>query len=224
MENITFSFASQPGWLVAILIIVLGLLAAGIARLVFSRLLLWLRFNQLCAKTGACEFLKKGEVAYSPSELVGRGLFWAILIGIFLEAARALDISGVTEFRNRVAAALPSLFSAILVLVVGLIVISFLSGFVRTVTRNAGSLYANLWSRFTRWIGIILVLAMAFEQAEIHGAVLSGVIQISIAAIAFGLALAFGLGCKDIARQAMERLIADMKERHRDITKSDMEG
>jgi hypothetical protein len=102
--------------------------------------------------------------------------------------------------------------------------IAFLAGFVRTVTRNAGSPYANLWSRITRWVGVVLVLAMAFEQAEIRGSILAGAIQILIAAFAFGMALAFGLGCKDIARNAMERMLANLKERHRDASKTDLEG
>jgi hypothetical protein len=224
MENMNDYISVLPGWIIAAIVIVFGWLTAGAARFIASKVLTLLRFNQLCVRTGACEFLRKGEVAYTPAQLVGRGFYWVILILAFLEAARLLDIGVATEFRMRVAAALPSLLSALLVLIVGLMVITFLAGFVRTVTRNAGSSYANLWFRLTRWVGVTLVLAMAFEQAEIRGSILAAVILIVVAAFAFGLALAFGLGCKDMARQAMEKMVADMKERHRDATKSDMEG
>lgn len=224
MENMNTYISALPGWIIAVIVIAFGWLTAGAARFIVAKVLTLLRFNHLCARTGACEFLRKGEVAFTPSELVGRGLYWVLLIWSFLEAARLLDIGVATEFRMRVAAALPSLLSALLVLIVGLMVITFLSGFVRTVTRNAGSSYANLWFRLTRWVGVILVLAMAFEQAEIRGSILAAVILIVVAAFAFGMALAFGLGCKDIARHAMEKIIADMKERHREASKSDMEG
>jgi hypothetical protein len=224
MENLNVYVSALPGWLIAAIVVAVGWLAAGAARFVVARLLALLHFNQLCERTGACDFLRKGEVGFSPAELAGRGLYWVVLIGVFLEAARLLDIGVANEFRHRVVAALPALLSAGLVLAVGLIVTAFLSGFVRTVTRNAGSPYADLWSRITRGVGVVLVLAMAFEQAEIRGSILAGVIQIVIAAFAFGMALAFGLGCKDMARNAMERLIADMKERHRDASKSDLEG
>ena len=224
MENINAYMAVMPGWVIAAIVIALGWLTAHAGRFIVTRLLTLLRFNHLCARTGACEFLRKGEVSYTPSELIGRGLYWVLLIWAFLEASRLLDIAVATEIRLRVAAALPSLLSALLVLMVGLMVITFLSGFVRTVTRNAGSSYANLWFRLTRWVGVILVLALAFEQAEIRGSILAAVILIMVAAFAFGMALAFGLGCKEMARQVMEKLIADMKERHRDASKSDMEG
>lgn len=224
MENWSVYLSELHGWMIATIVVAIGWLAASVARFVVSRLLALLHFNQLCEKTGAGDFLRKGEVALSPSALAGRGLYWVMLIGVFLEAARLLDIGVATEFRHRVIAAIPAVLSAVLVLAVGLIVTAFLSGFVRTLTRNSGSPYANLWARVTRWIGVVLVVAMAIEQAEIHGSILAGVIQIIVAAIAFGMALAFGLGCKDMARDTMERLIAGIRERHKDASKSDMEG
>lgn len=224
MQVVNAYLSALPGWLIAAIVIAIGWLVAGVARFIVARLLALLHFNQLCERTGACDFLRKGEVAFSPAELVGRGLYWVVLIGVFLEAAHLLDIGVAVELRQRVVAAIPALLSAMLVLAVGLIVVAFLSGFVRTLSRNAGSPYANLRSRITRWAGTILVLALAVEQAELRGSVLAGVLYIVIAALALGMALAFGLGCKDMARNAMEKLIADLKERHRDASKSDLEG
>lgn len=224
MENLYVYLSELPKWLVALMFITAGWLTAILARFLIARVLAILHFNKLCERTGACEFLRKGEVAFSPAQLTGRGAYWLILIGTFLEAARLLDIGVITLFRQRVVATFPAMLSAILVLTIGLLAVAFFSGFVRTVTRNAGSPYANLWARITRCVGVILVLATTIEQAGIHGSILAGVIQIALAAIAFGMALAFGLGCKDMARIAMEKLVAELKDRHRDASKSDMEG
>ena len=224
MGNLYAYLSALPGWLIAMIVVTAGWLSAILLRCLVSRLLALLRFNHLCERTGASDVIRKGGVAFSPSQLTGRGLYWLVLIAAFLEAARLLDIGVVTEFRQRVVAGLPAVLSAALVLTLGLLAVSFLSGFVRTVTRNAGSPYATLWSRITRCVGVVLVLAVTLEQAEIRGSIIAGVIQIVIAAIAFGMALAFGLGCKDMARNAMEKLVAEMKDRHREASKSDMEG
>lgn len=224
MQELTEIFSSLPGWAIAAIIVVVGWPAAGLARFIMSNMMRLMHFNQFCDRTGVCDFLRKGEVPHSPSDMVGIGVYWVILVAVFLEAARILDIGAADQFRHRVIAALPGVLSGILVLAVGLILVAFLAGFVRTLTRNAGSLYANLWSRTTRWLGIMLVLAVALEQTEIRGSILAGVIQIVIAAFAFGMALAFGLGCKDMARNAMERLISDLRDRHKARPRSDMEG
>ncbi|MFO7534233.1 MAG: hypothetical protein R6X19_00875 [Kiritimatiellia bacterium] len=224
MEILFDHLSAVPNWLVAVFLLIAGGLAATVARLLIVRLLQLLRFNHLCDRLGATDFLRTGGVSNPPAELVGRGISGLLLIGIFLEAARILDISAIHELRQRAAAALPALLSALLVLAVGLMVVAFLAGFLRTVVRNAGNPYANLWARIARWTGAILVLALALEQADIRGTILPGVIQIVIAAFAFGMALAFGLGCKEMARHAMERLVADLKERHREDPKPDLEG
>jgi len=218
------TLSDMPSWILAILVIVVGWAIAAFARFIVANSLRLFHFNQFCDRIGVCEALRKGEVTPSPAELAGRGLHWLILIAALLEAARLLDIRAAVELRHRAVAAIPAFSSAVLVLAVGLMVVAFLAGVVRTLSRNAGSPYANLWSRATRWTGTTLVLALAVEQAEIRGSVLAGVMYIVIAAVAFGMALAFGLGCKDMARNAMEKWIADIKERHRESSKSDLEG
>jgi hypothetical protein len=224
METMLTHLLPLPHWLAAAVILILGGLTSILMRLVVVRLLRLLRFNHLCDRSGAADFLRKGGFTFPPAELVGRGVSGLILIVVFLEAARILDIAAIYELRLRASSALPAILSAGLVLIVGLMAVGFLAGFLRTVTRNAGNPYANLWARIARWTGTIIVCALALEQAEFRGTMLPGVIQIIIAAFALGAALAFGIGCKDLARKAMEKLIADLKEKHRDVSKPDLEG
>lgn len=224
MGNINDWLSSLPAWLIGVIFIAVGWMVAVVVEILFAKLLKIFNFNRLCDRLGMCDFLRKGEVSLTPAKLVGRGAYWVIIISVMLEAARLLDIGAAAELRQRAVSMIPALLSAALVLAVGLIFVTFLSVFVRTLSRNAGSPYANLWSRVTRWAGTALVLAIALEQVEIGGSVLLGVLYIVIAAIALGMALAFGLGCKDIARNAMEKWIADLKERHRESSSPDMEG
>lgn len=224
MQVLDAYLSAVPGSLLAVLAVVACWLVASLAQVVVARLLRLFRFNRFCDRIGVCDILRKGEVERLPGELVGRGVYWVVVICGLLKAAQLLDIRVAAELKQRAVAAIPAFASAALVLAVGLIVVAFLSGVVRTLSRNAGSPYANLWARITRWTGATLVLVLAIEQAEIRGSVLAGVLYIVIAALALGMALAFGLGCKDMARKAMEKWIANVKERHRDLSSPDMEG
>jgi hypothetical protein len=224
MQPLSHYLPAVSGWLNTVIVIGGGWLIARVLCSVTARALRLFHFNQFCERLGVGEVLRKGEVALTPSELVGRGLYWVILLAALIEAARLLDIGPAVALRQQIVAAIPAFASAVLVLAAGLIVVSFLAGVVRTLSRNAGSPYARLWARITRWAGATLVVALAIEQARIRGSVLAGVLYIIVAAFALGMALAFGLGCKDMARSAMERLIADLKERHREDSQSDLEG
>jgi hypothetical protein len=70
----------------------------------------------------------------------------------------------------------------------------------------------------------VLVLSLALEQLNLSRSLLTSLFQILFAAAAFGTALAFGLGCKDIARDAMLRFLRNLREKERAEKGSDLEG
>ena len=224
MEKIISFYSLLPHWLSAIILLVSAFLIATLLRLIATKAINLFRLSRLFDRTGVTEFLRKGEVKLTPAQLTGSIIYWLVLIAAFLKAAQILDMTTVIQFRKNIGANLPSFLSGGFVLAVGLILVNFIAGFVRTVSRNEGSPYANLWSRITKWVGTIIVIAIALEQANVRGSVLAIILQVIIAALAFGTALAFGLGCKDIARNAMEKFINYLKERHTDMSKSDLEG
>ncbi|MFA5645483.1 MAG: hypothetical protein WDA18_03905 [Candidatus Ratteibacteria bacterium] len=213
----------SPIGLVALLVIVTGWILAWITRILLTSLLELFQFNKLSVRLGIHEFLKKGEVSRSASELTGRFVYWLILMVTFLKAANLLDNEVSTELHRQTIAAIPAFISALLILAVGLIAIFFLAGFVRTLVRNAGNPYANLWFQITRGIGVTLVLIFAIEQTRVQSMVITGIFFILFAAAAFGTALAFGLGSREIAGTAMQQWLEELKERHRDLSQPDMD-
>lgn len=224
MECIKDFCSTMPAWLLALGVVLIGWLTAAILRSVATKTLALLPLQHFFDRTGVSTFLRKGEVQHTPAQLFGRAIFWVVLISAFLCAAMILDVVVLEQLRQRLTANLPAILAAGFVLVVGLLIVKFAAGFVRTVVRNEGSPYADLWARITKWAGTILVLAVAFEQSEIRGSFLATTLQVIIAAVAFGTALAFGLGCKDIARTAMEKFLRYLRERHTDRSKPDLEG
>ena len=72
--------------------------------------------------------------------------------------------------------------------------------------------------------GYILVAGLALTQVDLGRTLISTMVQILFAAVAFGLALAFGLGCKDLARDAASRWLQNLREKRRSDGRSDLEG
>lgn len=216
-------WAAMPGWLAALAILVAGRLLAGAVRFAAGRALERARFDGLCDKMGLSEFLRKGDVSYTPSRLAGMAAYWAILLLALLAAFHQMGVAVAMNLARRLEAVLPALVTAAGVLVFGLIAVFFLAKVARTLARNAGFAFSDLLYKTIRWIGVFLVLGMAVEQLGLDVRFLLDTARIMVAAAAFGLALAFGLGCKDIARDAMRKFIDNMKESGRS-SKSDLEG
>jgi hypothetical protein len=212
------TFAAIPITLVA------GWLCALLVRFLLSRFLALVRLDRLSEKTGAAEFLKKGGVERSASSLAGTLAYWIVLLLTFFSISKMLDIGVVNSFSAVLLASVPSLLAALLIVVIGLILISFVSNFVLTVARNAGSLNATLLARIVRYVGKALVIVIALEELGLGKTIISVMIELLFGAVAFGLALAFGLGCKDMARLWMERFVRSLKEREGGGQKPDLEG
>ncbi len=215
---------SLPSGVIALLILLAGWLLAVVLRLILWRLLDLVRFNKLCDRVGISEFLRKGQVSHGPSRLVGYIAYWSALLVTLLQISRVLDIKVVTSFSQRLADIVPGILAGAFIGVIGLVVVAFIGNFVMTVARNAGFPHAALLSRVVKIAGYIIVAGLALTQVDLGRTLINSMVQILFAAVAFGLALAFGLGCKDIARDAATRWLQNLREKRRSDGRSDLEG
>lgn len=214
-EALDSFWGSLPRPVAAAIVLLAGWALAVFTRFILTRILVATKFDKMSEKTGFGEFLRKGGVGLSPSKLVGKIAFWAALIVTFVLASKALDIAAVNEISRRIFESMTSWLAALLIIVVGAIIVSFLSNFVLTIARNAALENSRLLAKSIKWAGNILVAALALDQIGLGRSIISGMLGIVFSAVALGLALAFGLGCKDMARDAMQGFIQNLREKGR---------
>jgi hypothetical protein len=228
MENIREAVEAFRGALPAPLAaagaLLLGWLAAVAARFVASRLLALLRFDRVSERAGLSDFLRKGGSSRKPSALAGTIAYWAVLLVGLYEASKALDPRIAEALAERAIGLLPSAVAALLVAVLGAVLVSFLANFAMTIARNAGSPHAALISRCIKVGGYLVVATVALEEAGFGKTALSSIFMILFGALAFGLAIAFGLGGKDMARDALQKFARNLRERERGSKGPDLEG
>lgn len=223
-ETLVGLWEALPSAVAAALVLLSGWLAALLLRLLVSGLLGLLRFDRLSERAGLAEFLRKGAVTYSPSKLAGAIAYWIVILAALYRAALELDVGIAAALADKAKGLLPSLLAAVFVAVVGAILVSFLANFTLTIARNAGTPHAPLISRSIRATGDILVVSLALEQLGLGGTVLSTLLVILFAAVALGLALAFGIGGADLAKGALQNLLRNLRERARSDKGGDLEG
>ncbi len=192
------------------------LIGWGIAKLIEAiivKVLKLARLDTLSEKAKVSTFLAKGGVKYTLSELLGVLVYWIIMLSIMVAALNALQWTVAAELLNKLVLFIPNIIVAIFVLVIGMFVSTGLYGVVRTTAGNAGIGQAKMLAQITQVIVIIFSVAIALEQLNIGRLIIASVVQITLAAIGLGLALAFGLGCKDIAGKFMSELVNKLKGR-----------
>jgi len=208
----------------ALLILAGGLLAANLIR-IFCRLALRImRFDRICHRIGFTEFLRKGGIHYTPTGLIGNLVFWAAILTVFLEVSKQLNLHLITAVYSRFGNIVPGLIAAALILLTGWILFEFLANFAVTLARNAGILHAELLGQAIRYMGLLLLIILALGQVEIGTGVLGLMLLVFFSGLCLAFALAFGLGCQDMARDLMQKILTNLREQSRQGKSSDLEG
>ncbi len=212
-EMLTRVGAFIPRLIGVLLVLILGWLLAKLIETAIIRILKLVRLDTLSEKSGANNFLAKGGIKYTLSELIGVLVYWIMMLIVIITALNALQWTVAAELLNRVVAYIPNVIASIVILVIGMFVSTVLAGVIRTATGNAGIKQSRLLGQITQVVVIIFAIVIALEQLNIGRIIIASAVQIILAALGLGLAIAFGVGCKDIAGKYMAELINRMKEK-----------
>jgi hypothetical protein len=140
---------------------------------------------------------------------MARAVFWLVLALGLLVALTALDATMPSQFAVSVFQYLPNVLAAMAIFVVGTLLARFLA---RAALINAVNMQihaARLLSIGVKWLILVLTAAMAMEQLRIGGQILLLAFGILFGGIVLTLALAVGLGSKDVVTRSLERQIRE---------------
>jgi hypothetical protein len=205
-----------PRMIVMLIIAFIGWVIAYLFKLLVRSILRLTKFSRLSENSGATELLKQAALP-SSTELLSRFIFWVAWVGFILLGVSVLGIVGLQEYISRFFLFLPRLFVSLVILFFGLLAASFFSRAVLLAAVNANFRSSRLLSISIRIIISIFALSMVFEVLGVAEQTMLIAFGIVFGAVMLGLAIAFGLGGKDLARDFLEkRLIAGKKEERED--------
>ena len=201
-----------PTLLGAIVILVIGWIIAKFVEAVVVRALKAARLDVVSDKAGVANMLAQGEIKWTLSELLGVIVYWVVILSVLAAAMNALNLTVASDLLSKLVAYIPNIIIAIFVLVLGSFLASFVAGIVRTAASNAGVGSAKLMGKITQVVLIVFAVIIAIEQLNIATAFIAFAVNIILASIGLAIALAFGLGCKDIAAKAMSDALNKIKK------------
>lgn len=167
------------------------------------RALVWVKFDDRFARTRVAADWTPSN---TPTEIVARGSFWAcVLLGLIIGVS-AFDASYATGAPIPISL-LPYLthaVGAILLLIGGTLIARFLARSVLISAVNAQLQYARFLSLGVKWLVLVLTAAMVLDHLEIGGAIVELAFGILFGGIVLTLALAVGLGSRDLVSRSLE--------------------
>jgi len=205
-HRVLFKLASFLPGLLALLVavILLAIIGAAVAA-VLRRILTSAKFDERMARNAA-DTISDWSPAGSPTLLVARIAFWACVILGFIIGISAFDASSNgSQISTFLLPYLTHSVGAIVLLIIGNLIARFLERSVLIGAVNARLQYARFLSLGIKWLVLVLTAAMVLDHLEIGGAVVELAFGILFGGIVLTLALAVGLGSRDIVSRSLEK-------------------
>ncbi|HEV8192013.1 MAG TPA: hypothetical protein VGP82_11095 [Ktedonobacterales bacterium] len=206
-------FAFIPVLIGALIILLVGWIVARVVSAVVVRILRAIHFDQLMERAGLTAVLARGGVRMDPAGLLAGIVFWFVFLIFVLAAAKALGVEAITAIVTSVVLFLPNLLVALLILIVGALLARFVGDLVRSSMDGAGIQGGGIIASVARYAILAFAAILALGQLGIG----AGIIQTLFASVMFGLALAlalaFGLGGRETARDIVESWYASVSGR-----------
>jgi len=217
LQELARGFAHYlPRLIVMLIIAFVGWVVAYLLKVLARSILRLTKFPELSENAGATRLLNQAALP-SSTELLSRCVFWVAWVGFILLGVSVLGIVGLQEYISRFFLFLPRLFVALVILFLGLLAASFFSRAALLAAVNANFRSSRLLSISIRIIISIFALSMVFEVLGVAEETMLIAFGTAFGAVMLGLAIAFGIGGKDVAREFLEkRLVTGKKEEKED--------
>jgi len=197
--------AFLPTLLGALVIFLVGWLIATAIQSIVVNILRAVGLDKLADQIQLTTVLAKGGIKQKLSELIGVIVYWLVMLAVVMVVFNALQLTVAAQLLQSVVTFLPNVIAAIFILIVGMFAAAFLEATIRTATSNAGMIQAQLMGQLPRTIVVIFAAVAALQQLKIP--FFGEAFLIVLAGISLGCAIAFGLGCKEIAARWVDGLV-----------------
>ena len=187
-------------------LVIFSLLGAGLAWAV-RRVLTNLRFDERMGRDNSAG-VSDWSPAHSPTLLISRIVFWVCVImgaAVGFSAFDAAYSNSNFEISALLWPYLAHSVGAIVILLVGNLLARFLARSVLIGAVNARLQYARLLSLGVKWLVLVFTGAMVLDHLQVGGVVVELAFGILFGGMVLTLALAVGLGSREIVSRSLER-------------------
>ncbi len=197
----------------ALLLLLIGWMIAKAVEAISARILKTIALDKIADQIQLSAVLAKGGVKRKLSELLGAIIYWLVMLAVIMVVFNALQLTVAAELFQNVVEFLPNVIASVFILIVGVFAAAFLATTVRTAASNAGIVQSHLLGQAVQAVVVVFAVVAALQQLRIE--FVGEVFLIILGGISLGCALAFGLGCRDIAGRWVSDLVSELQSRKR---------
>lgn len=186
-----------PALLGAAVIIFAGYLLAKVLQRLSERGMRRMGLNRMLERGGVTQAVERSGTHVNPTRVLANLVFWFVMFAVILLAANALGLDTLANVMGTLVSYIPSVIAAVVIILVGIVLGGFVEGFIAA---SAGAVHGGRsLARVGRASVILLSVFMALQELGIATEIVTTAFAILFGAVALAMALAFGLGNRDLA-------------------------
>jgi mechanosensitive ion channel-like protein len=198
-----------------LIILLIGWLVARVVKALLVKALQGVGLDRALEGGSAGAYVARAMPDTRPSEVIGTIAFWFVFLGAVAIAVSQLGIQALDNFLQSIVGYLPNVVVAILIFVLAAAVAAAVTGLV---SRTLGD---TATGKILGTAAPVLILAIAsfmiLDQLEIAPAIVRITYVALLGSIALGMAIAFGLGGRDVAARMLEDAYRTGRERREEV-------
>lgn len=192
-----------PNLVAGILIIVIGVVVAGLLRRVVEAALDVVRLDEWFKRYGVTK-IEGRETAWS--RLIAEIVRWFLIIAFLIPAAQAWGLGAITGPLSSILLYLPNVAISVIVAIVGVAVANLAYHVVLTSAKPLGAEGARVAAMVARWAVLVFTAFAVLSQLGVAAGLIQTLFTGIVAALALSVGLAFGLGGQEAAKGAIKSL------------------
>lgn len=194
-----------PKILGALFVLALGFIVAVIFHKLAVRILNFFKIKELFDKFHITAIFEKAGHKFNIVTVLASVIYWFVVIVFITVSLQMLKLTQISDFLENVVLYLPNIVIAIVILVIGILLGSFLETLVKNTTQAAKVGSAEFLGRLTKWVILVFSILAALDQLKIAQNLVTILFQGFVIMLALAGGLAFGLGGKEHAKEILDK-------------------
>jgi Conserved TM helix/Mechanosensitive ion channel len=187
-----------PRVISAIMIFIIGQLAAKFVRKVLTRALSAVGIDKFGAKLNNIEFVQQTGTNIQLSALISQVVYFMMMLMILIVATDALHVEAISKIVKDFFEYMPNLLTAGLVLLAGLYLADLIRGVFEGLLASMGISSAKMIGVVVFYFLFVSIFIGALTQAKINTDFISANLTVIIGAVALAFAFGYGLASRDL--------------------------
>jgi hypothetical protein len=204
-------YAFLPNIFAMIFILLVGLILGYGMKILLNLFLKLIRFDKLSMRIGFSNVLQKSGIRLKPSEFISKLVYWSLFFIFIMLAINALKVPALDALVAQFFLLFPNIVAGIILFFAGYLFSIVLARTVLIAAVNYQIKLANFISRAVQILVLLFFLAIALEQIGIGENIVVASFSITFGGIVLALALALGLGGRELGKQWLERHFDNVK-------------